>query len=109
MNKIMQNIKSGFGNIKELIGIFIDDEDSNQEGYDIYMNSSDMELAHTAMLLQSLEHEQEKKRFSLFKTKESKKQQVKKNYKPIEPPSIAEESSKVLKNDIQPNELEPDK
>lgn len=108
MNKIIQNMKLGFDNIKELIGIFIDDESSNPEGYDTYMNSSNTELAQTAMLLQSLEYEQEEKRFSLFKTKEAKKHQVKKNYKTIEPPSITEESSK-RKNDIQLNELEPDK
>ena len=104
MKKIMQNMKSGFDNIKELIGIFIDDESSNTEGYDIYMNSSDTELAQTAMLLQNLEHEQEEKRFSLFNTK---KHQVKKNYKPIEPPpSISKKISNDIDNDIQ---LEPDK
>ncbi len=109
MNKIIQNMKSGFDNIRELIGVFIDAESSNPESYDIYMNSSDIELAQTAMLLQNLEHEQEEKRFSLFNTK---KHQVKKNYKPIEPQpstSTSKKSKKVsnnIDNDIQ---LEPDK
>ncbi len=108
MNKIIQNMKSGFDNIRELIELFIDDGNSNQEGYNIYMNSSDIELAQTAKILQSLEYEQEQKRFSLFKTKEPKKHQVKKNYKPIEPPYITKESS-IINNDIKLNELEPDK
>lgn len=107
MNKIIQNIKTGFDNVRELIGIFINDE-SNDQGYNIYLNSENVELAKTAMLLQSLESEQEEKRFSLFKTKVSKKTQVKKNYDPIETPSITE-LSKAIPNDIQTNGLEPDK
>ena len=49
MNKILQNMKSGFDNIKELIGILINDE-ADTAGYDIYMNSNDKDLAKTAML-----------------------------------------------------------
>ena len=107
MNKLIQNMKMGFDNIKELIGIFINDE-SNDQDYNIYLNSENSELAKTAMLLQSLEHEQEEKRFSLFKPKVPKNQ--KKNYNPIETPSITE-LSKTIPNDIQQkkNGLEPDK
>lgn len=109
MNKIIKNmkyLKSGFNNIKELIGIFIDDE-NNQEGYDIYIKSPDLELAQTATLLQNIEHEQEEKRFSLFNTKETKKQkQVKKNYSPLEPPKMISTSNDINNEN---NELEPDK
>ncbi len=96
-------MKSGFDNIKELIGILINDE-ADTAGYDIYMNSNDKDLAKTAMLLQSLEYEQEEKRFSLFKPKEIKKT-VKKNYKSIDPPT----TSKIVPKDTQIKGLEPDK
>ena len=44
MNHILQNVKSGFANMKELFGIFIS-VDENSDGYDLYINSKDTELS----------------------------------------------------------------
>ena len=87
MSNIIQNVKSGFANIKELFGIILSD-DENNEGYDLYINSSDKDISDTAQALKKLEEQQESKRFSIFNAKQQKK-----------------DSKKKFKSDIEKNEL----
>ena len=65
MSNIIQNMKSGFANMKELFGIMLSD-DTNEDNYDLYINGQDTALAQTAQELKDIEEEQEKKRLSLF-------------------------------------------
>lgn len=107
MNNILQNMKSGFANIKEIFGIILSDDDTN-EGYDLYINSSNADIAQTAQLLKNIENEQEQKRFSLFTAKTVKKD-VKKNFKPLNP-SVPKTSQKEISNDdLSVEGMEPDK
>lgn len=87
MSNIIQNVKSGFANIKELFGIILSD-DENNEGYDLYINSADKNISETAQMLKHLEEEQESKRFSIFSPKQQKK-----------------DSKKNFKSDMEKNEL----
>lgn len=91
MSNIIQNVKSGFATLKELFGIFLND-DANIEGYDIYINSSNKDLSETAQVLKQLEEEQETKRFSFLNSKPSKK-----NFK-----------SNLEKNKASPNAISSD-
>lgn len=107
MKTILQSVKSGFSNIKEIFEIFLSDNDNN-EGYDLYINSSDQDIAKTAKLLQILEPEQEQKRFSLFSTNKDSKKEIKKNFKPLT--SVPKTSQKGISNDALNIEgMEPDK
>lgn len=104
MKTILQSVKSGFSNIKEIFETFLSDNDNN-EGYDLYINSSDQDIAKTAKLLQILEPEQEQKRFLLFS---SKGVTVKKNFNPLKP-SVPQTSQNVISKDIQLEGMEPEK
>lgn len=105
MNNIIQNMKSGFASIKELFGIILSD-DNDTEGYDLYINSTNVDIAQTAQMLQNIENEQEQKRFSLFSPKTVK---VKKNFNPLKP-SVSKTSKKnVISNDVQLEGMEPEK
>ena len=70
MNNLLQNMKSGFANVKELFGIFLSDDGDTVDTYDLYINSSDRSLAETAKQLKILEEEQEANRLTLFGSKE---------------------------------------
>lgn len=108
MKTILQSVKSGFSNIKEIFEIFLSDNDNN-EGYDLYINSSDQDIAKTAKLLQILEPEQEQKRFSLFSTNKESKKEIKKNFRQLNP-SVPKTSQKGISNDALNIEgMEPDK
>lgn len=104
MNNIIQNMKSGFANIKELFGIILSDYNDN-EGYDLYISSTDVDIAQTAQMLQNIEKEQEQKRFSLFSPTKVK---AKKNFKPLKP-SVSKTSKSVISNDVQLEGMEPEK
>ena len=87
-NNLLQNMKSGFANVKELFGIFLSDDGDIVDTYDLYINSSDRSLAETAKQLKIIEEEQEASRLSLLGSKEksiSKKRpsskELKKNFK----------------------------
>lgn len=108
MKTILQSVKSGFSSIKEIFGIILSDEDCN-EGYDLYINSSNEEIAQTAQLLKSLENQQEEKRFSLFSTNKESKKEIKKNFKTLNP-SVPKTSQRGISNDALNIEgMEPDK
>lgn len=77
MSNIIQNVKSGFANIKELFGIILSD-DENNEGYDLYINSADKDISETAQALKKIEEEQESKRFAIFSLNQTKKAPKKK-------------------------------
>lgn len=77
----MQNVKTGLANIKEILGIMLSDDTSN-DGYDFYINSNDSGISETAKLLKSLETQQEEKRFTVFSSKPPKGG-TKKKSKPI--------------------------
>lgn len=98
MNIIIQNIKSGFANIKELFGVMLSN-DYNNEDYDLYINSSNPDISETAQLLKNIEDEQEKKRFDSFFTTRVKKESKKKSK------SINNIKSTSLKNEISQNNI----
>lgn len=55
--KVLQNVKLGFDNFKELFKIFL--ENTNDDGsYDIYINSEDAEIAGIAQELKNAEQNQ---------------------------------------------------
>ena len=95
MSNIIQNVKSGFANIKEILGIILND-DANNEGYDLYINSSNENISRTAQVLKQLEEKQESERFSIFSSKQQKKIS-KKNFK-----------TKLEKNGASPNTISND-
>lgn len=82
MNHILQNVKSGFANMKELVGIFLS-VDENSDGYDIYINGNDMELSQIARVLKDSEEKQETRIFSFFTDNRQSKSRknTKKNFK----------------------------
>ncbi len=100
MSNIIQNVKSGFANIKELLGIFLNN-DANYEGYDLYINSSDERISQTAQVLKQLEEEQEHKRFSIFSLNQTKKK-FKSNLEKNESLPNTISSDVHLIEDIQP-------
>lgn len=109
MNHILQNVKSGFANMKELFGIFIS-VDENSDGYDLYINSKDTELSQIAVELKSLEQQQESKRFSILADKQPKRstKSTKKNYK-SNPSATSKSSHKKISNDEHIREgIEPE-
>lgn len=72
MNHILQNVKSGFANMKELVGLFLS-VDENSDGYDRYINGNDMELSQIARELKTSEEKQETRIFSFFTDKSQSK------------------------------------
>lgn len=84
MSHILQNVKSGFANMSELLGIFLS-IDENNDGYDLYINSEDTELSQIAEELKMVEEQQESNRLSLFTAKKqrtnSNAKTTKKNFK----------------------------
>lgn len=106
MNHILQNVKSGFANMKELFGIFIS-VDENSDGYDLYINSKDTELSQIAGELKCIEQQQESKRFSLLSDKQPKRS-TKKNFK-SSPSAKGKSSHKKILNDEHIREgIEPE-
>ncbi len=106
MNHILQNVKSGFANMKELFGIFIS-VDENIDGYDLYINSNNTELSQIAGELKSIEQQQESKRFSILADKQPKRS-TKKNFKPS-PSDKNKSSHKETPNDKHIREgIEPE-
>lgn len=106
MSNIIQNMKSGFANIKELFGIILSD-DTNNQGYDLYINSSDEGISETAQMLKQLEEEQESKRFSIFSTKQPKKDSKKKFKSDVEK---KQSSRNIISSDVHLLEdIEPEK
>lgn len=53
---LLQNMKSGFANFKDLFKIFLENNEEND--YNIYINSSDFELSKTAQELFNAEQSQ---------------------------------------------------
>lgn len=78
--RILQNVKLGFANIKELLGIIVGD-DTNNEGYDLYIKSEDPEIANTAKNLKEAEEIQEANRFSILDVINTSRGNIKKNFK----------------------------
>lgn len=78
MNHILQNVKLGFDNMKELFGIFLSNDDYSENNYDLYINSADLNIAKTAQELKKIEEIQESKRLSILgsisKKRNNKKQ-----------------------------------
>lgn len=106
MNHILQNVKSGFANMKELFGIFIS-VDENSDGYDLYINNKDTELSQIAGELKCIEQQQESKRFSLLSDKQPKRS-TKKNFK-SSPSTKGKSSHKKISNDEHIREgIEPE-
>lgn len=109
MNHILQNMKSGFANMKELFGIFLSNDDNNEDGYDIYINSEDLDVSKTAQELKEIEQEQETKRLSLFNSFAIKKT-TKKKLKSVDISNTASSSSpKTISNDVFIEGAEPEK
>ena len=109
MSHILQNVKSGFANMKELFGIFIS-VDENSDGYDLYINSKDTELSQIAGELKSIELQQESKRFSILADKQPKRstRTTKKNFK-SSPSDKNGASHKKISNDEHIREgIEPE-
>ncbi len=86
----MQNVKTGLANIKEILGIMLSDDTSN-DGYDFYINSNDAGISETAKLLKSLETQQEEKRFTVSSSKPAKGS-TKKKSKPINSKSLTSQN-----------------
>lgn len=82
MNHILQNVKLGFANMKELVGIFLS-VDENSDSYDRYINGNDMELSQIARELKASEEKQETRIFSFFtdKSQSKSRKNTKKNFK----------------------------
>lgn len=78
MNSLLQNVKSGFANIKELFGIFLSDENNQKDDYDLYIKSEDLDISQTAQELKTLEEQQESDRLSIFIDKNTKKERTSK-------------------------------
>jgi len=94
--------------MKELFGIILSD-DANNEGYDLYINSTDENIAETAQLLKQLEEEQESKRFSIFSSKQPKKDS-KKKLKSVTNLPENESSQNTISSDIHIlDDIEPEK
>lgn len=109
MNHILQNVKSGFANMKELVGIFLN-VDENSDGYDRYINGNDIELSQIAGELKCIEQQQESKRFSLLSDKQPKRstRSTKKNFK-SSPSAKGKSSHKKISNDEHIREgIEPE-
>lgn len=90
----MPNVKTVLTNIKEIFGIMLSDDTSN-DGYDFYINSNDAGISETAKLLKSLEIQQEEKRFTVFSSKPAKVD-TKKKSKPIN--SKSRTSQNIIRN-----------
>lgn len=82
MNHILQNVKSGFANMKELVGIFLS-VNENSDGYDVYINGNDVELSKIAKVLKDSEEKQESQISSFFADRHQRKSRknTKKNFK----------------------------
>ena len=65
--------------MKELFGIFLSDDNDVVDTYDLYINSSDKNLAQTAIQLKTIEEDQESKRLALFESKIVKRKILQKN------------------------------
>jgi len=105
MSNIIQNMKSGFANMKELFEIMLND-DANNEGYDSYINSSNEGLSQTAQVLKQLEEEQEFRRFSIFSSKQPKKDSKKKFKSDLEENKA---SQNIILSDVILENKEPEK
>ena len=79
MSSIIQNVKSGFANMKELFRILLSD-DIEKNDYDSYINGNDKDLAQTAQELKELEEKQEAKRLSFFNRRRSAKRAAEAGY-----------------------------
>ncbi len=82
MNHILQNVKSGFANMRELVGIFLS-VNENSDGYDVYINGNDVELSKIAKVLKDSEEKQESQTYSFFADSHQRKSRknTKKNFK----------------------------
>lgn len=94
MNHILQNVKSGFANMKELVGIFLSVDHDSDDGYSVYINSEDAEISQIAQELKNIEEKQESSRLSLFANKSEKK--VSKKKLNSEPSSKNSSSQKII-------------
>lgn len=112
MNHILQNVKSGFANMSELFGIFLS-VDENSDGYDLYINSKDVELSQIAEELKLAEEQQESKRLSLFTAKKqrtsSNAKVAKKNFKSSPSAKSTSVIENVSKNEHIREGIEPEK
>ena len=65
--KPMQNLKSSFANMKELLKVMLSDDSTKEiNNYDLYINGKDQVVAETAKRLKTIEEMQEEKRMSFF-------------------------------------------
>ena len=72
--KFIQNLKSGFVNMKELFKVMLSDDSTKEiDSYDLYINGKDQTIAKTAEALKAIEEMQEANRMSFFGLKLKKK------------------------------------
>lgn len=72
--KFIQNLKSGFVNMKELFKVMLSDDSTKEiDSYDLYINGKDQTIAKTAEALKAIEEMQEANRMSFFGMKLKKK------------------------------------
>ena len=117
MNNLLQNMKSGFANVKELFGIFLSDDDDIVDSYDMYINSNDRGLSETAKQLKIIEQEQENNRLDLLELKSKskkivQKKELKKNLKSeteIKPTKSNRSSQKKRTGDDHIKDKQPEK
>ncbi len=87
--KLLQNVKSGFANFKDLFKIFL--ENSDEDNYDIYINGSDLETSKIAQELLNAEQSQEfnpdsgivKKNSKIAKRELTKNSSIPKSHKKV--------------------------
>ena len=111
MNHILQNMKSGFANMKELFGIFLS-VDETRSVFDLYINGNDTELSQIAIVLKDSEEKQETKRFSFFNDKPSSntsRKSSKKNFKPNTSTKNNSSHTKISNDDHIRKGIEPER
>lgn len=109
MNKIIQNMKSGFANIKATIEIMLS-VDNSSENYDIYINSKNEDISQTAILLKNFEEEQESKRLSIFSFNIGKEKKTSKiNFKSETHNNTKSPQNMISRDHLIDNQIEPDK
>lgn len=111
MSNIIQNVKLGFANIIEVVNIFISDDTNDSEGYDLYINGKDEEIAKKARELQQIEKQQENARISMFEFKPKAKTKSNSNSKKkYESTNVTKkESSRRITSDEKILDKEPEK
>lgn len=109
MSNIIQNVKLGFANIIEVVNIFISDDTNDSEGYDLYINGKDEEIAEKARELKQIEKQQENARISMFEFKPKTKPNSNSKKKYESTNVTKKESSRRITSDVKILDKEPEK